>query len=146
MAGIIQLLCDMIDFYFDPKEKVTYMVRSEDSKATNVLNYDWQNLPIHIVERLQPLREGKKESYVFWELPYRESYEFIQDYLVPNFKGSSSYFGVSFSLGKVRCHATRTKNEVGEPFLDVTAKLPRHILDGILSVIMNIWYEYQAED
>lgn len=115
---------------------------------------EWSVLPVNVGERLQPLRESKKmkeegwESRYFWELPYGEDYEF-REWLKANFNGTAYHFFVKPYVGaSIKISCSRTSNEVGEPYLDCEACLPKNVLIQVCDLILREWelHNHQQED
>lgn len=113
---------------------------------------EWNMLPIEVTDRLQTLRESKKmkendwQSRYFWELPYGESYEFKQ-WLKSNFNGTAYHFYVKPYVGaSIKISTYSTRNEVGEPYLDCEACLPKTVLMQICDLILREWENHFREE
>ena len=145
----------MYEFSFDPKEKIVYMTIGAGKARTSFRNgsdiAEWNTLPVEVTDHLQPLRESKKMkendwiSRYFWELPYGEAYEF-RKWLEINFRGGKYHFYVETSNGKlIKVSTSYTRNEVGEPFLDCEACLPKNVLIQICDIILREYEKYFEE-
>ena len=99
------------------------------------------DLPANALKQTCDLREGKKESRYYWELPYGEGWDFL-NFLHANYGGVRRGW---FVIGKVRFMYNYITNEVGEPFLQIFAKLPKHVIIGICDCIMSE-YRLSCED
>lgn len=129
-------------FRFYPEGCMTVVVKDNsaftlsDAAASNWtrpvnIKKTFEDLPLNVMKETSNLREGKKESRYYWELPYGEECE-ILEFLKDHYRG----FGLhGFHVGMVTFYGTYTTNEVNEPYLIVTAKLPRHIIEGICNCI-----------
>jgi hypothetical protein len=135
-------------FRFYPEGCMTVVVKDNsaftlaDAAASNWTNpvhiqSPFADLPANTHKQTCDLREGKKESRYWLELPYGEGWEFL-NFLHDNYGGVRRGW---FVIGKVRFMYNYTTNEVGEPYLHVFAKLPKHVIVGICDCIMA---EYEA--
>lgn len=119
------------------------IIRASFIKDGNIVENNM--IPVHVADHLQTLFESKKmkengwKSRYFWELPYGESYEFKQ-WLKTNFKGSRYHFYVKPYVGApIVIYTYPTSNEVGEPFLDCEACLPKTVLIQVCHLILHEW-------
>ena len=135
-------------FRFYPEGKITVVVRNNqaftlsDAATSNwtrpvSINPPFEGVLPNVHKQTYSLFEGKKESRYWWELPYGEGWEFL-NFLHDNYGGVRRGW---FMIGKVRFLYNYTTNEVGEPYLHVFAKLPKHVIVGICDCIMS---EYEA--
>ena len=139
-------------FRFYPEGKMTVVVRNNqaftlsDAATSNwtrpvSINPPFEGVLPNVHKQTYNLFEGKKESRYWWELPYGEGWEFL-NFLHDNYGGNRSGW---FMVGKVRFLYFYTTNEVGEPYLHVSAKLPKHVIVGICDCIMSE-YESSCKD
>lgn len=91
------------------------------------------DLPANAHKQTCNLREGKKESHYYWELPYGEGWQFTE--FLENKYGLKNRW--LMFIGSVKFTLIYTTNEVGEPFFSVNAKLPKHVIIGICDCIMS---------
>ena len=103
-------------------------------------NDAWKPLTFEVWSELVPLRDGKKESHCYWSLP--DDNDAFYDFLRREYKLRREGFHTSNSIqiGRIQFSLYRTHNEVGESYFSTTAKMPRHILVGILNIIDDEFY------
>lgn len=130
---------------FNPKEKKTYMVKGlGEARSFRIVgeNDAWKPLTFEVWSKLVPLRDGKKESHCYWSFPDDKDafYEFLRrEYKL---RREGFYTSNSIQIGRIQFSLYRTHNEVGESYFSTTAKMPRHILVGILNIIDDEFYEW----
>jgi len=106
---------------------------------------DWREMTADeaISLELQGLRESKKmkekgwKSRYFWELPYGEGSDFCE-WLQSTFNSTRRSFQVK-GFDYITIYTHYTHNEVGEPFLDCEAYLPKSVLVDVCDLIMREW-------
>lgn len=142
----------VMTFRFYPEGKMTVVVRNNQAfTLSDAATSNWTR-PVSInppFEGVLPnahkqtcnLREGKKESHYYWELPYGEGLQFTE--FLKNKYGLKNR-RLMF-IGSVMFTLMYTTNEVGEPFFRVNAKLPKHVIIGICDCIMSE-YRLSCED
>jgi len=143
----------MYTFSYDPKEKIVYMMIGGSKARTSFRSdSDIVESTTEVARHLQPLRESKKmkeegwKSRYFWELPYEEDYEFME-WLKANFNGSRWHFFVKPYVGfGIRVSFSKTHNEVGEPFLDCEACLPKSVLAQVCDLILHEWENHVRQE
>ena len=125
----LQLATDM-KLFFNPSTSKTVIVKTvQDGEVFRNAgdNGDWKSLTIKTEMQLQRLRNWKKDSYEFLDF-----YDEIQDLLEAKYGLHRDLMTYKFSISGFQFYGRYTSNECGEPFLEVHAKLPRHILKDIL--------------
>lgn len=137
-------------FRFYPKGRQTVVVMNNqaftlyDAATSNwtrpvSIEKTFEDLPLDVMKETSPLRAGKKSSTYYWGLPYREACE-VYEFLEERYKGFGRH---NFWVGQVPFHGFHTSNEVGEPYLCVTAALPKHVIEGICACILSEYKKYR---
>lgn len=148
---------ESMKFMYNLKDKMVYAI-TVSSEGTQFFRraYDsagWRLLSDSLQRQLRPLVENERmkkndwRSQYYWELPYGEAYEF-REWLQTNFMGSRCSFylnvnepGCSNSI-YITTSSKTIYNEVREPYIDCSARLPKELLTQVCDIIMHEYYGF----